>query len=279
MKERGKRLHGRCQHWICPVRRLIRSFPSGSATGTSKSVSIGSMRRSAPLVAVAILCSTLIVSSLQAGQDSAHDLFHRMQQALGGAEKIAAIRDLDWTVKADAFDHAGKLIGQVTKRTRWIRPNYLRLDQLGPGDTYVLYFDGDRGWEVLPGTSNVIDLAGGELDFARQYLAGFMLNLWIADCTGNSTITSPAPDVIRISSGKNSSEIILNPANWLPAQVVEWQDVDGVQFPAHEVNSHPDDGTADIRTKRIVFNSGLKPDELRAKPPDGRPVLLTQDVR
>jgi hypothetical protein len=178
-----------------------------------------------------------------------------MQQALGGADKIEAIRDLDWTVKANTFDHAGRPIGQVMKRTRWIRPNYLRLDQVGPGDTYVLYFDGVSGWEVLPGSTNAIGLAGRELDFARRYLAGFMLNLWTADRTGNSIITSPGPNVIRISTGVGFSEITLNPATWLPAdpnpRVLEWQEVDGIHFPAHEINSHSDDGSADIRTEKV----------------------------
>ena len=232
------------------------------------------MRRSLALAVSAIIYSIVAVSSLGAGQDSALDLFHRMQQALGGADKIAAIHDVDWTVKANTFDHAGKAIGQVTKRTRWIRPNYLRLDQVGPGDTYVLYFDGDRGWEVLPESNNVVDLAGGELDFARNYLAGFMLNLWIADRTGKSSITSPAPNVIRISSGMNSNEITLNPVTWLPASVSEWLEVGGIHFPAHELNSHPDDGSADIQTERIKFNVSLTPEELRAKPSDGKPVLL-----
>jgi hypothetical protein len=228
--------------------------------------------------ATGVFLSILMVSLLRAGQNSGLDLLYKMQQALGGAEKIEAIRDLDWTVKANTFDHAGKPIGRVTRRTRWIRPNYLRLDQVGPGDTYVLYFDGVNGWEVLPGSTNPIPLAGRELGFAQRYLAGFFLNLWVADRTGNSIITSPAPNVIRIWTRAGFSGITLNPATRLPAdpnpRVLEWQAVDGVHFPAHEVNSHSNDGSADIRTVKVVFNSGLTPQELRAKPPLGRPVLV-----
>src|SRR5215469_13859708 len=67
-------------------------------------------------------------------------------------------------------------------------PNLLRLDQIGPRDTYVLYFDGglDSGWEILPDLKNPekfrttgkpIELVGGELRFARGYLSGFQFNL------------------------------------------------------------------------------------------------------
>jgi hypothetical protein len=214
-----------------------------------------------------------VLCPLRAGQDSGLDLFHRMQQALGRADKIAAMHDLDWTVRAGTFDHEGKPIGQVTKRTRWIRPDYLRLDQVGPGDTYVLYFDGRSGWEILPDKPGVMELAGGELEFAKGYLSGFMLILWVADRTGGHTITSPARNAIRISSKTNTNEITLNPETWLPAEVLAWADVQGVHFPARELNSHKDDGSADIRTEQVTFNSNLKPIELAAKPPDRKPVL------
>jgi hypothetical protein len=87
---------------------------------------------------------------MSAASGSGHGSRPHSQDALGGADKIAAMHDLDWTVKAGTFDHEGKPIGQVTKRTHWIRPDYLRLDQVGPGDTYVRYFDGRSGWEILP---------------------------------------------------------------------------------------------------------------------------------
>jgi hypothetical protein len=99
------------------------------------------------VIAVAIV---LLAGFLASAQDSGLVLLHKMQRALGGSDKIAAIHDLDWTVRAKTFDHNGRPIGSVTKRTRWIRPNYLRLDQVGPGDTYVLYFEGTRGWESCP---------------------------------------------------------------------------------------------------------------------------------
>jgi hypothetical protein len=65
-------------------------------------------------------------------------------------------------------------MGQVRKRTRWIRSGPLRIDQTAPGATYVLYFDGNSGWEILPHadlaerrlgktTVEVIDLDGDEL--------------------------------------------------------------------------------------------------------------------
>lgn len=101
-----------------------------------------SFRGSLPFLMLAALC----LCSSAWGQDGIA-LLHKMQAALGGARKIAAIRDRDEIQTATTWSPSGKLIGKVVKRTRWIRPNFLRLDQSGPGDSYVLYFDGTSGWE------------------------------------------------------------------------------------------------------------------------------------
>jgi hypothetical protein len=239
----------------------------------------------------AVIILGLLIASSALGQDSGLVLFHNMQQALGGADAISAIHDLDWTVQAYAFDHEGKLIGSVTKRTRWIRPNCLRLDQAGPGDTYVLYFDGTSGWEILPDKPGARDLVGGELDFAKGYLSGFMLNTWLADRTGRFTITSPAAGVIRLSADGKASDITLDPISSLPvksrsvsladpahpshseADTLAWIKVQGVNFPARIRNVNSGDGSAEGTTKKIVVNSGLDPRVLAGKPADLKPVL------
>jgi hypothetical protein len=116
---------------------------------------------------------------------SSHDgisLFRRMQDALGGADTIAAVRDFEQQVRAESWDgNRGRSLGEVRKRTRWIRPNTLRVDQIGPGSTYVLYFDGAGGWEIMPGSDKAVAISGGELAFARKYIRDFKLNTWLAD--------------------------------------------------------------------------------------------------
>jgi hypothetical protein len=206
-------------------------------------------------------------------QDSGLVLLHKMPNALGGANKIAAIHELDWTVRADTFDHNGEALGKVTKRTRWIRPNLLRLDQVGPGDTYVLYFDGTEGWEILPDKPGVRDLVGDELKFAQRYLSSLMLNRWVADRVKGYTITSPSANVIGFSLDGNTSRIALDPKTWLPADTSERMTVQGVRFPARSLNAHPDDGSADIRTVAVKLNSGLDPRDLAAKPDDLKPKM------
>ncbi len=236
------------------------------------------------------LALTILLCTPAAAQDSALDLFHKMQRALGGAEKIAAVRDFEQVVTATAWRVNGELRGEVRKRVRWVKPNYLRIDQVGPGDTYVLYFDGTAGWEILP-DGHEADLTGGELQFAKNYLEGFQLKVWLADRLPGYSITSPAPYVVRIEVNQQANDTILDPATWLPlketgvsladtahpvsreTQFREWTMVQGIRFPSRIRVLHNGVKLAEIADQQIKLNSGLRPRDLAVKPPDLKPVM------
>ena len=229
-------------------------------------------------------------------------ILHKMQTALGGADKIAAIRDYEETARASIWNNAGSPMGEVRKRTRWMRnPNLIRLDQLGPHDTYVLYFDGESGsgWEMLPDLKNTdrfkttgasIALAGGELEFAEHYLSGFDLNVWLADRIPGYTVTSPASNVVRIAHDGAAIDITLDPATSLPIKSASvslanpdrpvraelryegWTEVAGVRFPKQRANYHDGIKLAEETDESAVrVNAGLTREELAAKPADFAP--------
>jgi len=214
-----------------------------------------------------------------------------MQYALGGADKIASIQDFEEIVKANTWNRTGQAIGEVRKRVRWIKPNHLRLDQVGPGDTYALYFNGTSGWEILP-NGRLADLTGGELDFAKKYLSDFTLNIWLADRTPGYTITSPAQNVIRVSVNNKASEqidITLDPDSLLPVketsisladpahpvpsetQIRKWTTIQGIHFPERVWVLHSGVRLADITTEDVKLNIGLRPGDVATKPPDLKP--------
>jgi hypothetical protein len=85
-----------------------------------------------------------------------------------------------------------------------------------------LYFDArsGSGWEILPDLSNPdpfkttgksTELAGGELKFAKSYLWGFQLGMWMADRTPGYTVTSPAANVLRIEHDDDATDFTLDP--------------------------------------------------------------------
>ena len=216
-----------------------------------------------------------------------------MQAALGGAEKIASVRDFEETVRADAWYSDGRPLGEVFKRTRWIRPNHLRVDQVGPSDTYVLYFDGTSGWEILP-DKTVADLKGDELKFARNYLTGLNLNLWLADRDPDKMLTSSAPNVVVVSAKDDHSqrtEISVDPVTYLPGKEVDvslsdpshpsstetrfgrWKVIDGVKFPQSISKFRGSIKLAEIAVEQIKLNSRIKAGDLSIKPLDLKPVM------
>jgi hypothetical protein len=180
----------------------------------------------------------------------------------------------------------------------------LRLDQSGPGDTFVLYFDGTAGWEILPerGTSRttgvVIALEGDELAFAQGYLSGFKDDSWrglyLADRLPGYEISSPAPNVVRISQGGRATDITLDPSTWLPTKQAvalppdpnrspldgtyfsEWKVVEGIRFPTKRTNYRNGIKIIDAKEIRSWVNIGLRRDDLAAKPADFSPVLPTR---
>jgi hypothetical protein len=236
----------------------------------------------------------LLLCSPSAAQDGLQ-LFQKMQIALGSADSIASIRDFEECVHADSWDNNGKFHGTVYKRVRFIRPNYLRIDQVGPGDTYVLYFNGASGWEILP-NKPFADLAGDELRFAQGYAGGLNLNSWLADREPENVFTSSAPNVIVIATKTDAShkiEITLGP-NLLPTKETsisfadtnhpvskqtmvfeQWEATGGVKFPRHRSDFHFDKKMAEIMTDEIKINKGIKPSELAIEPTDSKPVICS----
>jgi hypothetical protein len=236
------------------------------------------------LRALAYFPLLLLLSQSPAGAQDGLQLLHKMQTALGGSERIASIRDYEESVQAETWNNEGKQNGEVRKRTRWIAPSYLRLDQVGPDDTYVLYFDGKSGWEILPDKS-VLPLVGDELQFAQKYLFGLRLKLWLADRDSRYLVESPAKNVIRISDKNdktNKIDITLDPVSSLPVKqtdgstetrLEQWSAVQGVQFP-HRLSMIKDGATvAVIHVNKIQLDRGLKVEELGEKPRDLNPVM------
>jgi len=237
-----------------------------------------------------------------AGQTSTAEglrLLHQMQTALGGASRIASIRDYEETIRGETWNPDGSHLGYVRKRTRWIKqPNLVRLDQIGARDTYVLYFDGVQGWEILPDlggrdplltSGGAIALTGGELAFARNYLSGFQINLWLADRMPGFIVSSPGPNIIRIAHDGTATDFTLDPQTSLPIKTngvslanpdrpvpaemryEAWTEVAGVRFPTKRANYLNGLKLGEITDATIRVNTGLNPQVLAAKPGNSMP--------
>jgi hypothetical protein len=66
----------------------------------------------------------LLLRSSAIGQDAGVELFHRMQHALGGPEKIASIHDFEHNVKASTWNSNGQPIRSRNRRPGTIREHF-----------------------------------------------------------------------------------------------------------------------------------------------------------
>jgi hypothetical protein len=244
-------------------------------------------------VCVSCLFPVVLVSLGEASAQPGLQLFHEMQSALGGAQAISKIQDFDEVVRAETWDRQGRPLGIVRKRVRWKSPNYLRIDQSGPYDTYVLFFDGAAGWEIMPDKS-VKNLSGGELTFARNYLRGLDFNLWLSDRDSKTVFSSPAPNTIVVLPGVDKSQSItvtLDPSTRLPVKQESishsdpnhpvpaytipdrWRTINGVKIPGRIRNFHEGRMLAEITVETMQINLAIEPSILSMKPSDLKPVI------
>jgi len=138
------------------------------------------------------------------------------------------------------------------------------------------------------------DLSGGELEFAKRYLSGFALNVWLADSGAGYKISSPAPNVVRVAENRAGNwqvDITLDPSTFLPlkeasisladparpvaneTQFREWMMVQGIRFPKRIWVLHNGVKLADITTEEIKLNTGIQPHELAGTPAGLKPVM------
>lgn len=217
------------------------------------------------------------------------ELVQRMQEALGGSEKLAAIRDVDWTVVARTWNRSGTPGPDVERRTRWIRPNVFRKDQRAGNIVIQYFFDGEGGWELVP-EAGLIELEGRELEFVSGEANDTYPRKWLPDRDPSLRVTSGGPDVIRVlkGGGRSGSDIVVDLETSLPLRIVgttlsgevgttyrrlpqrlefvQWRTVAGIKWPQRLVNFHDDVKMAEITTTQIGIDVGLDLDDLARRP-------------
>lgn len=216
-------------------------------------------------------------------------LLRRMQFALGGTERLVAVRDVDWTAAGKTWKAAGEPGPDATRRIRWIRPNILRKDQR-VGDVIVSYFfDGERGWKFVP-DAGLIDLKEKELEFVRGEANGFYPQKLLPDRDPGLRVTAVGTDTIRITKKEveRGTDIVVDLNSGLPLRTfgsprsgtattnygrvsqrlefVEWQTVAAIKWPHKLRNFHDGAMLVELTTSAITINSGLDLVELSRKP-------------
>lgn len=217
------------------------------------------------------------ISSESAAQGRA--LLARMQQAMGGEEKIAAVKDFDRTAEGTAqFGGPAK----VKQRERFIAPSYMREDQQLPFGAMSVYSDGKSGW--MAGPQGTQPLPGPVVKQMQVEMFHNLITLALSDRDPSRTVSAAGPDTLEIrdragnvtrlqldSTGLPSKEMYESMQMTGKSQHVEeifsdWREVSGVKTPFHVVIRQGGNDFADLKVTDMKINTGLTVEELSKKP-------------
>ncbi len=203
-------------------------------------------------------------------------LFARMQQAMGGAEKLAAVRDYSQTTEIELSTGQGTL--KATQKQFWVAPSTFRQESQLPFGTIASYFDGKTGW--FKGPQGEMPLGGPILKQVQDQLFRDLLS--IARWTGE--VNAVAPNTIEIKGPTSSTRIALDPATGLPKSQTysaagmggpptdveevygSFRDVSGIQMPSSVTVSQGGKQSVAAKVTTMSINSGLKAEDLAKKP-------------
>jgi zinc protease len=210
-------------------------------------------------------------------------LLERAQQAMGGADKLAEIKDSRATRELNMV--AGSL--KIKQVNLFLAPSYLRQEQELPFGKMTAFSDGKSGWLAAP-PQGVVPMPAEILKQAQGVIFRDLTGLMLAsrdparkvNAVGENTVEITA--IAGVGAGQ-SVKVEFDPATGLPlketyaaagmagATVVEtmsdWRDAGGgVKLPFKTVLEQNGQKVAEGTASEFKFNVGLTPEELGKRP-------------
>jgi zinc protease len=220
-------------------------------------------------------------SNNPANQATGKALLKKVQQALGGVEKLSAISDLTIKNITQLDPSAGGL--RAEQINQWLTPKYFRQEAKYPFGTVSVYFDGKAGW--INSAQATVPLP----EMQRLQMSSELFRTWVplmlSDRDSDRKVVLVADGLIEISDGSgNSVRIAIDPTTNLPTKeeyqikqpngpaaslattLADFQPVAGVLFPRKMTLLQSGKKAADVTVADIQVNTGLKANLLGRQP-------------
>ena len=206
------------------------------------------------------------------------ELLARAQQAVGGAAKIAAIKDFTQSREMAMDPSAGAL--KIKQRNFWLAPGYFRQEQELPFGKIIAYADGKNGWLSTP--QGITPMPPQVLKQVQGEVFRNLFHVLQADRDPALTVNAAGKNVVEISAADGQRvKIEMDESTGLPAREMfeesagspaieeifsDWREVDGLKAPFKIVIQQDGKKFAESTVQEYKFNSGLKVEELSKKP-------------
>jgi zinc protease len=204
-------------------------------------------------------------------------LLQRVQQALGGADKLAAVKDLQYQANVEV-QTPGALM-KVKQTNTFLAPSSLRQDIELPFGKQSVYSDGNGGW--MAGFQGMQALPPPAVKQVRGEMFRQIALLAMSDRDPNRTVNYAGDGALEISSKEGESvRLEVDEKTGMPAKTsyqegaqgtvsqvfADWRDVNGIRLPFELTTIHGDKKYAVVKVDNYKINSGLTPEVLSKKP-------------
>jgi predicted Zn-dependent peptidase len=211
-------------------------------------------------------------------------LLQRAQQASGGPDKIAAVRDYSDTAEFQINAGAGGM--RVRQTDRWVAPGHFRQDSELPAGKVSAYLDNETqdGWIATPQGSG--PLAGAQLKQVQGDLFRLYFRLLLSDRFPGRTLNGIDDHTIEIRDAASGevARLEIDPATGLPRKVhyesvvvagapvpvedeyADFQEVSGIKIPMRISISQAGQKFADVTLSDYKINTGLNAHDLEKRP-------------
>jgi zinc protease len=217
-----------------------------------------------------------------AGPDTSSEqgklLLQRAQQAAGGVERLAAVKD--FTQTASYKLQAG---GTESQTDRWIPPFHVRQDaQSTAFGALYRYTDGTTGW--LSNGRSSLALTGINAKQAREETLRSYISLLLSDRVPGRVISALDEQTIEITQGDLATRVVFDPQTGLPSKLLyelqmerqpvifaeeelsDYREVNGIKLPFAIGVFRNGVKYSDGLVSEYKFNQGLKTEILQRRP-------------
>jgi len=205
----------------------------------------------------------------------------KLQEAVGGAEKIAAVTDFVRVTEVTIQSPQGPM--KVNQNTQWLAPSRFRQVQTLPFGTMTASFDGTSGWLAAQGQVQTMPAP-----VIKQVRGGLLRNpfqLWVADRQEGWTVNAVDDAVVEVSDGKGQVvRVEIDQESGLPVRLLyesvqlsgpvskleetfdDWREVEGVKLP-HKITTTRDGSPySELIVREMTLNTGLTAEAMDARP-------------
>src|SRR5579863_1713444 len=201
-------------------------------------------------------------------------LLERARQAMGGADKLMAIKDSMQSSHVILNTPGGDI--KIVQRSLFLAPSYIRQEQEMPGGRVIAFTDGASGWQTTP--EGIEPMPADVLKQAQDELSRRLVRLMLADQDSSLMVQAGENNSVRIMrlSG-DAVRIEFDEATGLPvrefyqvagdpAEVIQsfadWRDVEGSKMPYRITFERGGKTIAGAVVDEYRFNIGLKPEDV-----------------